>query len=69
MRMRDLQARHYLTVLDKVGVVRAEDDPLHATRYRLTRYGLERLEAAGRRVEGYDGMERGPSHSSSSSLS
>jgi DNA-binding IclR family transcriptional regulator len=46
VRMRDLQARHYLTVLHNVGVVRAEDSSVPTPRYRLSRYGLERLETA-----------------------
>lgn len=67
MRMKDLQAQHYLTVLNTVGVVQTEDSSLHSPRYRLTRYGLKRLEAVGRCVAGYDGAERRASQSSSSS--
>jgi DNA-binding IclR family transcriptional regulator len=45
-RMKDPQAQCYLTVLHNVGVVRAEDSSLHTPQYRLTHYGLERLEVA-----------------------
>jgi DNA-binding IclR family transcriptional regulator len=60
MRMKDQQAQHYLTVLDKVGVVRAEDSSLQSTRYSLTHYGLKRLETAGRGVAVSDDMHGEP---------